>query len=439
MAAGSSPDGAVAFSPDSTGEAVHSPQDQQVPALSQLRALAGTADSPQMPPQMSKSANELTELASVPLSQWQFGNTGTVHAVWQADTHLTGQPSTGLSHAPANSPVKAQSSPTLSQVQSTGARTGSPTWGPSEPPQPVHLKITVLGDADGSDRSAASPSGSKAASVRSSLGEQFPSGHKAFSSSSVGFEAGYGAHSDAANAKHQPGSPAASAAAANVENDSTGKVLMPKADRGHADGMGTGDYSEHGLPSSELLASTVSVPAATTAQGASLTSAGAHTLQTNPGGGVNAHSLRPVGSAGADELADSAAQMAGSPWDPRQGPKLLASLSDFSSFTSSISMLQQLAGKSAAGLATLGIGAPSETSQHLEKKKSDKGHLISSAPTPWWRRRPGSAKKKKQAPQVIPSNIISLSELICIVEGGLNASLLHHLFGRMVHDIVPSV
>ena len=398
-APGTSPYGVVAVCPGCTGAAVQSPKDQQLPALSQLRALAGVADSPQMPPQNSKSANELAELANVPLSQWQFGNTGTAHAVWQADTSLMGQPSTGLSSFSGNSPAKAQPSPTFTHVQSAEARAISPTWGPSNPPQPVHLKITVFGDADGSDRSGASPAGSKAASVRSSLGEQSLSRDKAFISSSVGFEAGYGAHPDADNAGHQSNVTAAAAEAHNGESD---KALMFKADRALADGIGSGSNSKHGLAPTQLSASTVSLPASAADPGLSLANTGTDALQTNSGIDVNAQGLCPVGSAGADELAEAAAKMAGSPWDPRQGPKLLASLSDFSSFNSSLSMLQQLAGKSAAGLATLGIGGSSETSplRLLEKKKSDKGHLISSAPTPWWRRRPGSAKKKSHAPQV---------------------------------------
>ena len=94
--------------------------------------------------------------------------------------------------------------------------------------------------------------------------------------------------------------------------------------------------------------------------------------------------LHGVHSAGADELTAAMAGATGSPWDPQQGPKLLESLSDFSSFNSSLSMLQQLAGKSAAGLASLGLA-----SSPLKKKSSDKGHLMpsASAPSAWWKPR----------------------------------------------------
>ena len=74
--------------------AASSPHGQRLPGLSQLRALAGVAATPQP---LKKTAGNLTDLASVPLSQWQFGNNGTNHAVWQAESppvKQAGTPST---------------------------------------------------------------------------------------------------------------------------------------------------------------------------------------------------------------------------------------------------------------------------------------------------------------------------------------------------------
>ena len=353
---------------NSTGRSSADAQGHQLPGLAQLRALAGVADSPQMLHQIENSANELSDVASVPLDQWQFGNTGTAHAVWQADSTPPRQSATGLSE-----PVSAQPLLGFTGAESAVGRAASPTWGPSEPPQPVHLEIKVLGDGDISDRSPASRAGSRAASVHDSPREHSLA-RKHTGVGSFGFEAGYGSQAGVPDADNQ---------------------LL---------GTAAGDTAAAGMtskaPVSEAATSSASMPMQTTAPGlaSNCTAAGSAASESqqgvNPASGAHVHDAYPVGSAGADELAESAAQLAGSPWDPRQGPKLLESLSDFSSFNSSFSMLQQLAGKSAAGLATLGIGSSSSSSQRApEKKKSDKGHLISSAPAAWWRRRPGSAKK----------------------------------------------
>lgn len=366
---------AAAISPlgdatSSTGKSSGDAQGQQPPALAQLRALAGVADSPQMLHQMGNYANELSVLASVPLAQWQFGNTGTAHAVWQADNTPTRQSATGISES-----VSAQSVLSFVGAESAGGRAPSPSWGPSEPPQPVHLEIKVLGDGDSSDRSPASRTGSRADSVHDSPGEQSLA-KKHPGVGSFGFEAGYGTHAGVADGSRQLPSTALDAtAAAGMTNKA---------------------------PLSAVATSSASMPVQTMASGLASTGAAASSAapldhhEMNPASVARVHGAYPVGSEGADELAEAAAQLAGSPWDPRQGPKLLESLSDFSSFNSSLSMLQQLAGKSAAGLATLGIGSSSSSSSSqraLEKKKSDKGHLISSAPTAWWRRRPGLTKK----------------------------------------------
>ena len=362
-AAANSPLGAAT---SSTGKSSADAQDQRPPGLAQLRALAGDAVSPQMLHQIGKSADELSDLASVPLAQWQFGNTGTAHAVWQADSTPTRQSATGLSE-----PVSAQPLLGFTGAEPAGGRAASPTWGPSEPPQPVHLEIKVLGDGDSSDRSPASRAGSRAGSVHESPGEQsLAKNHMGVGS--FGSEAGFGTHAGVAFASRQITSTAAGATAAA---GMTSKAPLPEAATSSA--------------SMQTTAPGLASNGADAGSAASVSRPG-----MNPASGARVHGAYPVGSAGADELAEAAAQLAGSPWDPRHGPKLLESLNDFSSFNSSFSMLQQLAGKSAAGLATLGIGSSSSSSQRsLEKKKSDKGHLISSAPTAWWRRRPGSAKK----------------------------------------------
>ena len=403
-------------------------QGQQQPALAQLRALAGVADSPQMPHHIGKSASELTDLASVPLSQWQFGNTGTAHAVWQADSTPTKPSPSGLSAVSGGDPGSAQSTPGFTGGTPAGGRAASPSWGPSEPPQPIHLEIKVLGDGDHSDRSpAASRAGSKADSVHDSPGQQSPV-KKSAGAGSFGFEAGYGTHAGATNASHQ--SPSAASAAEDAASAGMHGGMTSKAPLSAATGISAGGgtdtdrNAEIGKTSAQAATLSASMQAPATAFGLNLngTDAGPAASLThqglNPVSGAVAHGVHPVGSAGADELAEAAAQMAGSPWDPRQGPKLLESLSDFSSFNSSLSMLQQLAGKSAAGLATLGIGSSSSSSSQrtLEKKKSDKGHLISSAPTAWWRRRPGSAKKSA-APQVGSGLGSLLHQLILCMHG----------------------
>ena len=350
----------------STGKSSADAQGQWPPALAQLRALAGVADSPQMLHQIGKSADELSDLASVPLSQWQFGKTGTAHAVWHADSTPTGQSASGN-----NQSVSAQSVLGFTGAESSGGRAASPSWGPSEPPQPVHLEIKVLGDGDSPDRSPASRADYRAGSAHGSLGEQTLA-EKHIGIGSFGFEAGYGTHADVAVARGQLPSTAVSAiAAAGVTSTA---------------------------PLSKAATSSTSMPMQSTASRKAPHDAAASLSQqgVSPASGACVHDAHPIGSVGADERVEAATQLAGSPWDPRQGPKLLESLSDFSSFNSSLSMLQQLAGRSAAGLATLGIGSSSSSSSSqraLEKKKSDKGHLISSVPTAWWRRRPGSAKK----------------------------------------------
>lgn len=422
-----SPQGAAFNSPlwdavSSTGRTAADAQSHRPPALAQLRALAGVADSPQTPHQIGKSANQLTDLASVPLSQWQFGNTGTSHAVWQPDNTPAMHPAAGAGGLSVSESVVGQAAPGLTGAESSGGRAASPSWGPAEPPQPVHLEIKVLGDGDSSDRSPALRAASNAESVQEDvLGDGSPAMRRSLGAASFGFEAGYASHPSAPNAGHQSSSTAAAASAAVAASGLAGMhvgktnkapesaaegVLADDSETGVSGRNGTAPIQATTFPASAGVQTTGPPPThSTDAAAALVTHQGGLNLNLNPYpnpvSGAGALGLHPIGSAGADELTEAAAHMAGSPWDPRQGPKLLESLSDFSSFNSSLSMLQQLAGKSAAGLATLGIGSSSSSSSQraLEKKKSDKGHLISSAPTAWWRRRPGSAKKGP-APQV---------------------------------------
>ena len=398
-AVGSSPQAGVISSPDN---ARANAEGQQLPVLSQLRALAGVADSPQMASHMGKFASELTDLASVPLSQWQFGNNGTAHAVWQADSTPNRQPAGSHTGFSGPDTASAHSSPGFARAESAGMRASSPTWGPSEPPEPVHLSITVVGDGDGSDKVPGFRAESQAGSVHSSLEKQSLNEDRI---SSFGLEAGYGAQPLGVR-EHMQGAPVIATAITPTTGEAALSThsSMPMAGLpSHAAGdfTGPGDIAHLGIASHQTSLGADTDSASAALHGASLQDTDAPpplSQRVQSRRESSSHGLHPVGSAGADELAEAAAQMAGSPWDPQQGPKLLESLSDFSSFNSSLSMLQQLAGKSAAGLATLGIASPSSSSQRkLEKKKSDKGHLISSAPTPWWKRRPGSAKKSLAA------------------------------------------
>ncbi|KAA6425287.1 MAG: hypothetical protein FRX49_04781 [Trebouxia sp. A1-2] len=411
--------GAVAGSPQLTRPAAISPQGQQLPGLSRLRALAGVTDSPQPPSQLKKTAGNLTDLAGVPLSQWQFGNSGTSHAVWQADST---PPKQAGAHSTADRPsawTSAQSESASAQHESLLSRAGSaasPTaWGPSEPPQPVTLEIRVLGDGDNSDTDLRS---SKEGLLQSSTGEK-DTAHAESSGvgvSGFGFEAGFGSQHLGVAARDQPRTAAATKSAA-VTEATWGKDPLDSTQAGvhaagsFADGKVEGQAVHPGMSTRQQSAGISAYQAKqqpnSTGAGAfpdkSTTTEAQRSTVTDQSQLVNPakpHRPQHVGSSGAADLTEAAAGMTGSPWDPKQGPKLIESLNDFSSFSGSFSMLQQLAGKSAAGVAHFGIGrlASSSSPKSLEKKKSDKGHLISSAPLTWWQRhRPGSAKKRSTA------------------------------------------
>ncbi|KAL0019924.1 hypothetical protein WJX77_010272 [Trebouxia sp. C0004] len=412
--------GTVAGSPQLTRAAATSPhQGRQLPGLSRLRALAGVADSPQPPSQLKKIARDLTDLASVPLSQWQFGNSGTSHAVWQADSTPPKQAGT---HSTADRPsawTPARSESASAQHESLLSRAGSaasPTsWGPSEPPKPVTLEIRVLGDGENPDTGLRSP---RDGLLQSSTGDQ----GRAYAErggvgvGEFGFEAGYGSQHLGVAARDQPWAAATTKLAAVTEatsakGSSDSHQAGVRAAGSFADGRLEGQAVHTGTSTRQQSAS---VSAYQTKQHHFSTGAGAFpNNSTTPAAQSSTvahqsqlvdpakpHGPQHVGSAEAADLTEAAAGMTGSPWDPKHGPKLIESLNDFSSFSSSFSMLQQLAGKSAAGVANFGINrlASSSSPKSLEKKKSDKGHLISSAPLTWWQRhRPGSAKKRSAA------------------------------------------
>ena len=392
----------------STSTTGSSPQGQQPPGLSQLRALAGVADSPQLPKQSRKTAADLIDVASVPLSQWQFGNNGTSHAVWQAGDTPAKQAVSDLRRSNDQS-----ASPQPTRAESAAIRAASPAaWGPSEPPKPVTLQIKVLGEFPSPDRALGNPMGG---SLPSSITDRDATAVTGIRPGGFGFEAGYGTKRHGITDGGQSGgTEAAASAAATVQELQNGNQADTKTSiyqvagifAGRSGAMQTADPGvsarQHSMSGAGALYTVEpGSRSMTTAMYAEHSTAGLQNRgvshQGQPWDASGVHRLQGVGSAGADELAEAASGMSGSPWDPKQGPKLLESLSDFSSFTSSLSMLQQLAGKSAAGLANLGIGS-SASPKSQENKKSDKGHLISAAPTSWWRRRPGSAKKS-HAPQ----------------------------------------
>ena len=411
--------GAVAGSPQLTRPAATSPQGQQLPGLSRLRALAGVADSPQPPSQLKKTASNLTDLASVPLSQWQFGNSGTSHAVWQADSTPPKQVGARSTADRPSAWTPAQSESASAQHESLLSRAGSaaspPAWGPSEPPKPVTLEIRVLGDGDNSDTGLRS---SKEGLLQSSTGKK-DSVHAESSGvgvSGFGFEAGYGSQHLGVAAGDQPWTATATKSSTVMEatagkGSSDGNQAGVRAAGSFADETREGQTVHPGMSTRQQSAGvsayqTKHYPSSTGAGGFSdnstTTVAQNRTVthQSQPVDPAKPHGPQHVESAGAADLAEATAGMTGSPWDPKQGPKLIESLNDLSSFSGSFSMLQQLAGKSAAGVANFGIGrlASSSSPKSVEKKKSDKGHLISSAPLTWWQRhRPGSAKKRSAA------------------------------------------
>lgn len=381
--------------------AASSPRAQRLPGLSQLRALAGVADSPQPPSQLKKTAGNLTDLASVPLSQWQFGNNGTSHAVWQADTPPLKQAGTSSPAGGPKSWTPARSASASAQPESSLFRAGSPAasptaWGPSEPPKPVSLQIQVHGDAHRAETGLAS---CQDGSLHSSAGEKgnTMAADRGSDAGGFGFEAGYGSQRLGTADVHQPTSAVAAASASASARVPAGIF---------ADGSRTMQAVDTSMsfrqPSGSAYPTHHSKAGAVAEQGPAAVLSNTPSQQNQSLDADRPYARADLGSAGADKLVEAASGMSGSPWDPKHGPKLLESLSDFSSFNSSLSLLQQLAGKSAAGLANLGIGKPAASSspKSVEKKKSDKGHLISSAPMNWWQRhRPGSAKKKGPGPQ----------------------------------------
>ena len=264
-----------------------------------------------------------------PVHLYLSGSLGTLvlpMRVWQADSMARGNSATD-----PREPVSAQSG----GVESAGGRAASPRWGPSEPPQPVHLEIKVLGKEDSSDRPSASRAGPRADSAPDSPPQPTIAEEQYAGASSFGIEAGYGSHS---GVSCQSESTAAGMASKSSQSEAGG---VPAAGSGKPQNAGT-----VATASAKADTSSASLPAQARAV-ESASAAGSAAAVSHQGLHPGVHvgqSAHPVGSAGQAELAEAAAQLQGSPWDPRQGPKLLESLSDFSSFNSSLSMLQQLAG-----------------------------------------------------------------------------------------------
>ena len=242
-----------------------------------------------------KAANKLEQLASVPLTDWQSP------AVKTASLAIHTADATSRDGADVGSSAMNKGSPTFS-------------WGPHmTPPQPVNLKINVFADSHGSSQ----------AELHGSKGDKLNHEGRRGSSSYEGplLKAVEHLHNSTASAtaggpsKHHPGRTQTDAATALDQQPVPASEAAPD------------EQSRVTLPVPELSASEA---AHNQHSSASLPA---------PSG------LSGMHSSGADELAAAVSGVAGSPWDPKQGPKLLESLSDFSSFNSSLNMLQQLAGK----------------------------------------------------------------------------------------------
>lgn len=267
-----------------------SPHGKQPAALQQLRALAGSpATSPAGHVQLDKdAAQKLTELADVPLTSWQSpAALPAGHAACAAANSASGQ-----SHGVAD-----QGSPASS-------------WGGISPPRPITLNINVLEGHDGR--------GLREAGSLSSPGQ-----HQNLVDRAAISHVGSGGHEHQLHGlavhHNKPADNSASVQShkkpvAASDSDTDVHRQMPQS----------GDGTEK-----QLLVPSAAVK--------SQTAGAAVKLRAD---------LYGMHCSGADELAAAIAGTAGSPWDPQQGPKLLESLSDFSSFNSSLNMLQQLAGKS---------------------------------------------------------------------------------------------
>lgn len=275
---------------------------EQPAGLQQLRALAGSqANSPAGHVQLDKeAAQKLGQLADTPLTDWQS-------PAALAASHPD-------AHARSNA-VRADDTP---EAASKGSPT--PSWDDTTPLTPITLNINVFG---GKDEHAGStdphgspgPQGGSYKTTASSL-----SGHDLSDQLSHAAALQHQQQSAVHNPPVQ-----ADLLAVTVEKDTLAVDKAPAA---------ATHSKQHKAPQDAALHS--QSPDAAVAESVTMVS-----TATGPA------ALYGMQSSGADELAAAAAAgTAGSPWDPQQGPRLLESLSDFSSFNSSLSMLQQLAGKS---------------------------------------------------------------------------------------------
>lgn len=294
------------------------PHAKQPAALQQLRALAaGSASSPSAPLHLNRqAAHQLEEVASVALTDWESPAAETA--------------STGMGHSVAGARLEA-SKQGSSHASAVNRGSPVPGWGGMSPQKPVNLNIKVFGggqDITNKDDSHSSRSPSHNLIDRTAPATNGGSGPWQQSNS---------------NAVHRHTS-VVSAGPAQLSRDRADAGVAIKSDS--ATGVLTQAAASVGLEQRSFSASAAASQQGSTGFTASAalynmhqSGASGHAVSHGPAGLYGMH------SSGADELAAAAAGAAGSPWDPKQGPKLLESLSDFSSFNSSLTMLQQLAGK----------------------------------------------------------------------------------------------
>lgn len=269
--------------------------------LQQLRALAGSqANSPAGHVQLDQeAAQRLGQLADTPLIDW---HSPAVPAAARSDAHAR----PNAVHADGTPEAASQGSPI-------------PSWDDTTPLTPITLNINVLGGPKDEHAASTDPHGSPVRQGCSyntpapSLGGRDPSHLQS--------------HAVATQEQQQSAHVApvlAELPAVTLDSGNVAVNIAPAAAADTNKHMAPQNPPSHSQPPNATVAEPVRM--APTATGP----AALHGMQ----------------SSGADELAAAAAGTAGSPWDPQQGPRLLESLSDFSSFNSSLSMLQELAGKS---------------------------------------------------------------------------------------------
>lgn len=287
------------------------PQAKQPAALQQLRALAASsASSPSAPLHLNRqAAHQLEEVARVALTDWESPAAQTA--------------STGLGRSATDARLEA-SKQGSSYAGAVNRGSPVPSWGGMSPQKPVNLNIKVFGggqDITNKDDSHSSRSPS----------------HNLIDRTAPVMNGGSGPWQQSdSNAVHQHTS-AVSAVPGLLSRDHADAGVAFPSDS-------TTGFLTQAATSAGLEPRSFSASAAASQQGSAGFNASAALYNMHQSGASPA-GLYGMQSSGADELAAAAAGAAGSPWDPKQGPKLLESLSDFSSFNSSLTMLQQLAGK----------------------------------------------------------------------------------------------